>query len=231
MHRDHPCAQVGRAAGHWLSFSEAKRASLPDGSRRMIKKLLNRVVSVLPESAQFQIRDRYWRVKSKLLYQSFHSFLKLEHTLDSGLTIKAESKGEWWIYKDIFVNCEYDVPIRAALAASSNQPFVVLDLGANVGYFTFRVLDLIRRQHFDHILPDITMVEGSPDTIGKLQHRIRSQRLAPAKILTVHGFWRAYRKCAYPRVSRAREECNYRYSGRRSQRGIRGCGCAHKGQV
>jgi len=153
----------------------------------MIKKLLANVVGVLPESAQFQIRERYWRVKSRLLYQSLYSILNLEHTLDSGLTVKVASKGEWWIYNDIFVNGEYDVPIQTALGTSSGQPFVVLDLGANVGYFAYRVLDLIRRQHLDHVLPDITMVEGSPETFTKLESRIRSQRTSPASIRMVHG--------------------------------------------
>jgi FkbM family methyltransferase len=153
----------------------------------MIKKLLTRVVGVLPESAQLQIRERYWQVKSRILYQSLYSLLNLEHTLDSGLTVKVASKGEWWIYNDIFVNGEYDVPIQAALDASSGNRFVVLDLGANVGYFAFRVLDLIRRQHLDHIIPDMTMVEGSPRTFAELESRIRSQQLAPASVHIVHG--------------------------------------------
>lgn len=86
-----------------------------------------------------------------------------------------------------FVNGEYDVPIHAALGASSGRPFVVLDIGANVGYFAFRVLDLIGRQHLDRVLPDITMVEGSPETFGKLERRIRSQQLASAIVRMVHG--------------------------------------------
>jgi len=154
----------------------------------MIKKLLTRFVGALPESAQFQIRERYWRVKSRFLYQSLYSLLSLENKLVSGLTVKVASKGEWWVYNDIFVNAEYDVPINAALEASSpGKPFVVLDLGANVGYFAFRVLDLIRRQHLDHVIADITMIEGSAETFGKLESRIRSQQLFPASIRMVHG--------------------------------------------
>jgi FkbM family methyltransferase len=157
------------------------------GSIAMVKKLLTRVVGALPRAAQSGIRQRYWQVKSKILYQSLYGLLDLQHTLDSGLTVKVASKGEWWIYNDIFVNGEYDVPIRTALAASSENPFVVLDLGANVGYFTFRLLDLIRRQHLDGIEPEITMVEGSPQTFGQLDSRVRSQNLAPASVHAVHG--------------------------------------------
>jgi len=153
----------------------------------MIRKLLTRAVGVLPQATQVQIRERYWQLKSRILYRSLYSLLNLEHTLDSGITVKVESKGEWWIYNDIFVNGEYDVPIQAALQVSSAKPFVVLDLGANVGYFAFRVLDRIRRQHLDNILPDITMIEGSPETFTKLGSRIQSQQLAPATVRTVHG--------------------------------------------
>jgi FkbM family methyltransferase len=153
----------------------------------MIKKLLTRFVGAMPESVQSQIRERYWRIKSKILYQSLYGLLNLEHTLDSGLTVQVASKGEWWVYNDIFVNGEYDVPIQAALGASSGKPFVVLDLGANVGYFSFRIVDLIRRHHLDHVLADITSVEGSPQTFAKLQGRVQSQPLAPASIRIIHG--------------------------------------------
>jgi FkbM family methyltransferase len=152
----------------------------------MIKKLLTRTVDALPESARFQIRERYWRVKSRFLYQSLYSRLNLEHTLNSGLKVKVASKGEWWAYNEIFVNGEYDVPIQAALRTSSAKPFVVLDLGANVGYFTFRVFDVIAQQHLDHVRPDITMVEGSPETFGTLEERVRSQRLAAASVRMVN---------------------------------------------
>ena len=62
------------------------------------------------------------------------------------------------------------------MRVSSAKPFVVMDLGANVGYFAFRVFDPIIQRHLDDILPDITMVEGSPETFGKLKERAPSQR-------------------------------------------------------
>lgn len=153
-----------------------------------VKKLLTRVVQALPESIQDQIRDRYWQIKSTLLYQSLYRVLDLEHTLDSGLTLKVASKGEWWAYNEIFVNGEYDVPICTALKDRSPlRPFVVLDLGANVGYFTFRVLDLIDRQEQGSFSSDITMVEGSPKTFLELEKRVRSGRLVAMGVRMVHG--------------------------------------------
>lgn len=85
------------------------------------------------------------------------------------------------------MNGEYDVPIEAALGTSSGQPFVVLDLGANVGYFTFRLFDLIRQRHQGSVHPDITMVEGSPQTFGELEGRVRSQQLSAESLRMVHG--------------------------------------------
>ena len=111
-----------------------------------MKKVLVRVVDALPESVQNRIRNRYWQIKSRLLYQSLYCVLGLEHTLQSGLTLNVASKGEWWAYNEIFVNGEYDVPIHTAIKGRSPVgPFVALDLGANVGYFAFRVLDLIHQ--------------------------------------------------------------------------------------
>ncbi len=152
-----------------------------------MKKVLARVVEALPESAQIQIRDRYWQIKSRLLYQSLYRVLDLEHTLQSGLTVRVASHGEWWTYNDIFVDGEYDVPIRMALKGRSPvHPFVVLDLGANVGYFAFRVLDLIGQREPENY-PDITMIEGSPKTFLELEKRIRSQRPVAMSVRMVHG--------------------------------------------
>jgi len=153
----------------------------------MLKNLVTRLVDALPESARFQIRERYWRVKSRILYQSLYSVLDLEHTLSSGLTVKVASKGEWWAYNEVFVNGEYDIPIQAALGTSSARPFVVLDLGANVGYFTFRVFDLIGQQKLNQVRADITMIEGSPQTFGKLEQRVRSQPIQAASVRMFNG--------------------------------------------
>jgi FkbM family methyltransferase len=156
----------------------------------MVKQLLTRVVDALPKSARFQVRERYWRVKSRFLYQSLYRRLNLEHILNSGLTLKVTSKGEWWACNKIFVNGEYDVPIQTALEGFSAKPFVVLDVGANVGYFAFRVFDLITQQHLNHILLGITMVEGGPETFARLESRVQSQRFVAGSVRMVDGLVR-----------------------------------------
>jgi FkbM family methyltransferase len=153
----------------------------------MLKELLTTAVSSLPRSLQLQIRQHYWRIKSRLLYQSLYKLLDLECTLRSGVTLQVASKGEWWIYNDIFVNREYDIPILQVLEKrSSLQPLTVLDLGANVGYFTLRVVDLIRQTSPECHL-DVTMVEASPKVFGALETRMRSQNLPEVSFRMVQG--------------------------------------------
>jgi FkbM family methyltransferase len=153
----------------------------------MIRKLLTDAVNSLPKPVQLRIRDRYWRTKSRLLYQSLYKWMGLENTLRSGITLQVASKGEWWVYNDIFVNGEYDVPILQCLQTCSPlRPLTVLDLGANVGYFTLRVVDLIRQTRPEQRV-DATMVEASPRVFGELETRMRSQILPEASLRMEQG--------------------------------------------
>jgi FkbM family methyltransferase len=153
----------------------------------MLKKLLSTAVGVLPKSAQLQIRDRYWRTKSHLLYQSFYEWMKLENTLRTGITLRIASQGEWWVYNDIFVNGEYDAPILQALEkCSPSRPLTVLDLGANVGFFTLRVVDLVRQTRPNSRI-DVTMVEASAKVFAELETRMRAQALPEVNLRMVQG--------------------------------------------
>lgn len=154
----------------------------------MIKRTLRHLVGLFPRSVQEWIRYVYWRWWSALLYQRLYKILGLEYTLQSGLVLKVASKGEWWTYNDIFVNHEYDTPIERALELHSSQhPFTVLDLGANVGYFTLRVLDLIRQNNLKTVAPDMTLIEGSPTTYRELKTRLALQDLSQVSLRIVHG--------------------------------------------
>src|ERR1700683_4924652 len=105
----------------------------------MEQTILDRLSRLAPRPIQSWLRDRYWRVKSNLLYSRLYELLQLEYTLQSGIVLKVASKGEWWTYNDIFVNHEYDFSIQEALKSHSPvHPFTILDLGANVGYFSLR---------------------------------------------------------------------------------------------
>jgi FkbM family methyltransferase len=153
-----------------------------------MKRVLVSAVERLPKSLRDAIRDRYWRVKSKLLYQHLFEILDLEYQLQSGITIRVASQGEWWTYNDIFVNHEYDAAIQAAVSSRApEQPIVILDLGANIGYFLLRVADLISQNQGASFPCDVTLVEGSPSNFKKLQDRLAAQQLKHVNYRLVHG--------------------------------------------
>jgi FkbM family methyltransferase len=154
----------------------------------MVKKTLRRLVWLVPRSFEEWLRERYWQAKSALLYRRLYQILQLEYTLESGLVLKVASKGEWWTYNDIFVNHEYDLPIQKALEShASGCPLTVLDLGANVGYFALRVVDLMRHTPLKITATDMTLVEGSPATYLELEDRLELQSLPQVNLRVVHG--------------------------------------------
>ena len=101
------------------------------------------------------------------------SILSPKWTLPSGLEVTVASKAEWVIYNDIFVDGEYDVPIRHAVAHAAARS-VILDIGANVGYFALRFADQWIRQRSDDAFR-LVGVEGSPHTFPTLEARLRQQ--------------------------------------------------------
>jgi FkbM family methyltransferase len=103
------------------------------------------------------------------------SILRPEWTLPSGLKIKVASWAEWVTYNDIFVDGEYDVPIRHTIQHAANDP-IILDVGANVAYFALRFSDLWMRERPDQCFR-IIGIEGSPHVFPKLQQRLRQDLL------------------------------------------------------
>jgi FkbM family methyltransferase len=154
----------------------------------MVKTIAKRTVELMPGPLQKRVRSSYWSLKSNLLYRHLYRLLNLENTLRSGLTLKVASKGEWWTYNDIYVNGEYDLPIQTAVGSCSRtRPFTVVDLGANVGYFALRVVDLLRRNGLGAVPFRITMVEGSPRTFRELEQRMQCQNLPPGTVRLIQG--------------------------------------------
>ena len=98
------------------------------------------------------------------------SILSPDWTLPSGLTVTVESFAEWVIYNDIFVDREYDVPIRHAIEHAGPNP-VILDLGANVGYFAIRFAHQWMRDRPEESFRMVG-IEGSPHTYETLSSRL-----------------------------------------------------------
>ena len=108
--------------------------------------------------------------------------------LASGMEVAVKSAADLIIYKEIFENGSYDVPIRAALLdASPGRPLRVLDLGANVGYFIFRLADLAGSMNHGKIEWEAIAVEGCPDTYGELWRRISKEVWVRDRVKTCLG--------------------------------------------
>lgn len=115
------------------------------------------------------------------------SLPNLRRKLRSGLVVTVASPSDWVLYNDIFVEHEYDPAIDLAIGrAGAGRPLTVVDLGANVGYFTLRAADRIAiaapGAPFRFVL-----VEPSPFLVGELKRRVLSQPGLAGSIMLVQG--------------------------------------------
>ena len=106
----------------------------------------------------------------------------LSWNLKSGYTIDISSYSDWCVYNDLFVDREYDLAIEKTLSGISNKSQLnVVDLGANVGYFPLRFLDLLYRDSTYHGNVQFWLVEASNDLVQHLNikfHALESEHLA-----------------------------------------------------
>jgi FkbM family methyltransferase len=108
------------------------------------------------------IRDRTWR------------FLKAKWKLRSGIITRVENDSDWFVFNEIFSNKEYDPAIHLFLPRASSRP-LILDLGANVGYFSLCVADALLEAGFKDY--NIIAVEASPSNFRVLQRRLDQSQL------------------------------------------------------
>jgi FkbM family methyltransferase len=97
--------------------------------------------------------------------------------LPSGLVAEVKSGAEWVVYNDIFVDGEYDISISDLLNGSEDSPLIV-DLGANIGYFALRFVDrwiMNKGSRSEFILVG---VEGCPSTYSELLKRMNQPLLS-----------------------------------------------------
>jgi FkbM family methyltransferase len=108
--------------------------------------------------------QRFQRFLSGQLKHGYWRRLMPECRLSSGIPLFIRSQSDWDIFSEIFVNGYYDQAILDALReAGSNGRIHVLDLGANVGFFTLRAVDLASQMGVAHRL-SVRAFEGNPNT-------------------------------------------------------------------
>ena len=121
------------------------------------------------------VRNFYWRL------------LDLDCELRSGLHVRIRNRPDWEMYNEVLVNGEYDIPLEHAInAAESNRQFVVVDLGANVGYFACQCANECIIRGMGGYL-SLIVVEAAPLMFQELQRRIESQALLRDKVRLLHG--------------------------------------------
>lgn len=114
--------------------------------------------------------------------------LDLAAELPSGVRVSVRDRSDWVVYTDVFVGGEYDGPIAAALEGRpEDRPLRVLDLGANVGFFTLRLFDRARERGVPDGAVRATLVEGSPRTVRALRERVLDSGVPAASVSVVHG--------------------------------------------
>lgn len=142
---------------------------------------------LLPQRLTEELRRLVW------------SLPNLRRELPSGLVATVASPSDWLLYNDIFVDGEYDPAIDLALelalepasrrgthgSDTPDTPLQILDLGANVGYFSLRAADRLAMAAPGTPLR-FTLVEPSPVLAGELKRRLLSQP-ALAGAVTLHN--------------------------------------------
>ncbi|MEP6714596.1 MAG: FkbM family methyltransferase [Terriglobia bacterium] len=102
------------------------------------------------------------------------------------MKVRIDGPADWEIYNEVLVNGEYDRAIVHALAKNGGNECLILDLGANVGYFSFRCADLFFQAAGGRRLR-IIAIEGSQRTFKELARRVASEPLLAGHVTVIHG--------------------------------------------
>lgn len=135
--------------------------------------LINVVKRFLPQSIQRRLHDAIYRR------------LRLTYRLDSNVAIWVESRTDWLVYNDIFLNREYDDAIGPLLGRRDSGA-CVLDLGCNSGFFTLRCLDLLGPDRFKRDFRWVC-VDASAETLELYKRRVLEGNQLNGQVDVVQG--------------------------------------------
>jgi FkbM family methyltransferase len=137
---------------------------------RIKSSLPPRVASAL-KGARSSYRAWRWRTRA------------LEHTLPSGLRVAVRSFSDWVVFNEVFVDGEYD-PVIDELMRDPPAEVWTLDVGANVGMFTLRLMDRWLRADRGGSRHHVVCIEGAPSTFRVLARNLDQPQLA--SMCTLH---------------------------------------------
>jgi FkbM family methyltransferase len=141
-----------------------------------------RVMTALPLPLATWLRDVSGHVRRTIVWRLQYP----ERALNSGVTIRITSPSDWYVYNEVFVDGEYD-PVIASIVDRAGPPPLVLDLGANAGFFTLRLMDRWFSVHGTQSgAPRVVCVEGAPATFRTLARNV-AQPLLEGRCSAVLG--------------------------------------------
>jgi FkbM family methyltransferase len=93
------------------------------------------------------------------------------------------------VYNEIFVHGEYDRALGRALeaAAAHAQPIHIVDLGANVGFFTLRAVQQLLERGLEPGRFVITAVEADAGRVKEFEARIFRENKLSRNVRLTHG--------------------------------------------
>lgn len=140
-----------------------------------IFKLIRFVRRFVPASSRARLRAQLFR------------WLDLRWDLTSGLKIRVGNYTEWVIYNEIFVRGEYDRALQIALdSAADGSAIHIVDIGANVGYFTLRAVERLRAS-MDPRDFTVTAVEANPRCAREFRERVFAENGLSDRVTLTEG--------------------------------------------
>jgi FkbM family methyltransferase len=102
-------------------------------------------------------------------------------------TATVRSDSDWGVANEIFVHGDYDGAILQAIRPDGQvEPLRILDLGANVGFFSLRCIDLYLLTNPPRPL-EVFAVEGSPSLFADLERRLSGSEYKNVTLLLKNG--------------------------------------------
>lgn len=124
-----------------------------------------------------------WRPRLRSLLFPLHP---LTFSRPSGVRLRIANDTDWMIYTEVFRKGEYDAAIGRALTSASSGRLCIVDLGANVGFFTLRVIDAIRSER-SSLDVEIIAVEGSPRRVEEFRSRVLDENGLMEQVRLIGG--------------------------------------------
>ena len=96
----------------------------------------------------------------------------LNFSRPSGVQLRIANDTDWAVYTEVFRKAEYDSAIDRAVALPDAEHLCIVDLGANVGFFTLRVIDRLGILETRSRDVRIIAVEASPRRVADFRSRV-----------------------------------------------------------